>query len=298
MISAIFVVSLAICGQSLAVENLDTKNLATENQVNNVSNQSTLVTHFSEQLSLTGALTQGALLRGQAKSGDVITLNGRVIKVAKNGEFVIGFGRDAKLRHHLVVISTDKKTVKFTISLLKRDYKIQRVNGISKKITHPNAKNVARSRLDAKQVRAARAIFTEQLHFKQQFIWPAKGIISGVYGSQRYYNGKPGRPHYGVDMAGPRGTDVVAPADGIVRLFVPDMFYSGGTLIIDHGMGVSSTFLHLSSGLVKAGDVVKKGQLIAKTGTTGRSTGPHLDWRMNWLNQRIDPALLLPVRTK
>ena len=288
MISAIFVVSLATCGQSLA----------TENQVNNIINQSTLVTQFSDQLSLTGMLTQGSLLRGQAKPGDVITLNNRVINVAKNGEFVIGFGRDAELSHQLVVTGKDKKPVNFVISLHQRDYKIQRVNGISKKITHPNTKNIARSRLDAKQVRAARAIFSEQLHFQQQFIWPAKGIISGVYGSQRYYNGKPGRPHYGVDMAGPRGTDVVAPADGIVRLFVPDMFYSGGTLIIDHGMGVSSTFLHLSAGLVKAGDVVKQGQLIAKTGTTGRSTGPHLDWRMNWLNQRIDPALLLPVRKK
>ncbi|MGY0583956.1 MAG: M23 family metallopeptidase, partial [Paraglaciecola chathamensis] len=132
--------------------------------------------------------------------------------------------------------------------------------------------------------------------FSQDFIWPAQGPISGVYGSQRVLNGQPKRPHYGVDVAAPTGTPVYAPADGVVTLFVPDMYYSGGTMIIDHGLGVSSTFLHLSKGLVQVGDNVKQGQLVAEIGATGRVTGAHLDWRMNWMNVRIDPALLVPKR--
>lgn len=256
------------------------------------------IKHFGEHTTLTGTFIPGALLIGKTLPSSTIKLNDTPVNVADNGVFVIGFGRDASLENTLTI--TDKSTpttnTKNALVLKKRKYREQRVNGISKKITNPNPKNVARGQLDAKQVRAARAIVSDDQFFTQSFIWPAKGRISGVYGSVRYYNGKMGRPHYGVDMAGPTGTDVFAPADGIVRLFVPDMFYSGGTLIIDHGMEVNSTFLHLSKGLVKVGDKVKQGQLIAKTGTTGRSTGPHLDWRMNWKNQRVDPQLLVPAR--
>lgn len=256
------------------------------------------VKHFGKHTTLTGTFIPGSLLIGKTQPSTTITLNDTPISVADNGVFVVGFGRDAALENTLTI--TDKsnptKITTSPLNLKERKYREQRVNGISRKITNPNPKNVARAQLDAKQVRAARAIVSDNQFFTQSFIWPAKGIITGVYGSVRYYNGKMGRPHYGVDMAGPTGTDVFAPADGIVRLFVPDMFYSGGTLIIDHGMEVSSTFLHLSKGLVKAGDKVKQGQLIAKTGTTGRSTGPHLDWRMNWKNQRVDPQLLVPAR--
>jgi len=256
------------------------------------------VKHFGKHTTLTGTFIPGSLLIGKTQPSTTIMLNDTPVSVADNGVFVVGFGRDAALENTLTI--TDKSNpAKITTNplvLKKRKYREQRVNGISRKITNPNPKNVARAQLDAKQVRAARAIVSDNQFFTQSFIWPAKGIITGVYGSVRYYNGKMGRPHYGVDMAGPTGTDVFAPADGIVRLFVPDMFYSGGTLIIDHGMEVSSTFLHLSKGLVKAGDKVKQGQLIAKTGTTGRSTGPHLDWRMNWKNQRVDPQLLVPAR--
>lgn len=250
---------------------------------------------FGNDTTLTGSFIPGSLLIGQTKPTNSIILNEAKIEVADNGVFVIGFGRDAGLKNSLTITQNDLIET-LPLTLAKREYREQRVNGISKKITNPNPKNVARARLDAKHVRAARAIWSNDQSFTQSFIWPAEGRISGVYGSVRYYNGKMGRPHYGVDMAVPTGTNVVAPADGVVRLFVPDMFYSGGTLIIDHGMGVSSTFLHLSKGLVKVGDKVKQGQSIAKTGTTGRSTGPHLDWRMNWKNQRVDPQLLVPAR--
>lgn len=254
----------------------------------------TAQTHqLGRHVELTGPLTQGAMLIGKTDSENKVFLNKQVVRVANDGSFVIGFGRDAALSQVLAIKTPNEHTQAFELSLAKREYKISRVTGISKKITHPSKANQLRAAKDSKQVRSARAVWSDALHFKQQFVLPVSGRISGVYGSQRFYNGKPGRPHYGLDIARPTGTVVNAPADGIVRLFVPDMFYSGGTLIIDHGMGVSSTFLHLSAGLVKAGDVVTQGQPIAKIGTTGRSTGPHLDWRMNWLSQRIDPQLLL-----
>ncbi|WP_435273725.1 M23 family metallopeptidase [Psychrobium sp. nBUS_13] len=250
---------------------------------------------LTSNTSLSGDFIQGGMLVGQTRSASLVKLNDVPVKVADNGVFVIGFGRDAALNNTLSIdFKGANKTVDFTLG--KRNYRESRVTGISKKITHPNPKNVARAQKDAKEVRAARAKWSTAQNFKQSFIWPAPGRISGVYGSVRFYNGKMGRPHYGVDMASPIGTKVVAPADGIVRLYVPDMFYSGGTLIIDHGMGVSSTFLHLSKGHVKPGDIVKQGDLIAEIGNTGRSTGPHLDWRMNWMNQRIDPQLLVPKR--
>ncbi len=247
-----------------------------------------------QQFALDGTLIQGALLHGKVAPNSSLELNGDKVKIASDGSFVIGFGRDAKLHHQLTLNTVDGTSTLHDLTLSKRDYKISRITGIAKKITQPNAASIKRARLDSKQVRAARAIFSTNQHFKQSFIWPVKGRISGVYGSQRFYNGKAGRPHFGVDIAMPTGTVVVAPADGIIRLFVPDMFYSGGTLIIDHGMGVSSSFLHLSAGLVKAGDIVKQGQPVAKIGSSGRATGPHLDWRMNWLNQRVDPQLLVP----
>lgn len=248
---------------------------------------------FGQSVNLQGPLTQGAMLVGKTTPSHKIKLNDKTIRVAADGTFVIGFGRDAKLQHTLSVIDPEKLVQVFDLELEKREYKISRVTGISKKITNPSKKNQLRAVEDSKQVRAARKIWSNETHFSQQFVLPVKGRISGVYGSQRYYNGKPGRPHFGLDIARPTGTIVNAPANGVVRLFVPDMFYSGGTLIIDHGMGVSSTFLHLSAGLVKEGDIVKQGQPVAKIGSTGRSSGPHLDWRMNWLSQRIDPQLLL-----
>lgn len=252
----------------------------------------------NDELSLVGKLTQGALIHGKVAPNSTIELDGRKVKVSGQGEFVIGFGRDADLKHQLVLTAPSGATSNHELILTKRQYQIQRVNGISKKITQPSAANITRARLDSKQVRAARSVWSPSTHFRQQFIWPVKGPISGVYGSQRFYNGNPSRPHFGVDIAVPTGTIAVAPADGIVRLFVPDMFYSGGTLIIDHGMGVSSSFLHLSAGLVKAGDIVKQGDPVAKVGSTGRATGPHLDWRMNWLDQRVDPKLLVPAMPK
>ena len=130
------------------------------------------------------------------------------------------------------------------------------------------------------------------------FVWPAEGPISGVYGSQRFYNGEPRRPHFGVDVAVPTGTIVRAPAAGVVTLAEPDLYFSGGTVILDHGYRLSSSFLHMSEVAVQVGDELQPGDIIGAVGSTGRATGPHLDWRMNWREQRIDPQLLAPPMPK
>ncbi len=253
-------------------------------------------------LTLQGELVQGALLRGQVQKSasemPKVWLNDKSIKVSNEGFFAVGFGRDAKLTHKLKWQQVDGKLQDYTVKLGKRDYKVQKIDGLPPKMVTPPDSVLARIKADNKAVAAARRLRDDRIDFMQAFQWPAKGAISGVYGSQRVLNGKPKRPHYGVDVAGPVGHPVHAPADGIVTLFAPDMYYSGGTLIIDHGHGITSTFLHLSKGHVKSGQIVKQGELIAEIGATGRVTGAHLDWRMNWLNQRIDPALLVPEKAE
>jgi len=244
-------------------------------------------------LELQGEFAQGSMLRGKVAPGSRVLLNKQPVRVSDSGAFVIGFGRDAKLQHSLTTIAEDGSESSETIQLAKRDYKIQRIEGIAKKIMQPDAESIKRAQLDAKMVREARKTDSDRQDFLTDFIWPLTGRISGVYGSQRFYNGEPRRPHFGIDIAAPKGTGVIAPADGVVTLWVPDMFYSGGTMIIDHGFGISSTFLHLSGSTVKVGDEVKQGQVVAKVGATGRSTGPHLDWRINWFDVRLDPASIV-----
>lgn len=245
---------------------------------------------------LKGEMTQGSLIRGKTAPGYTVLLDGEPIKVGVQGNFVFGFAREAELNHVLVEVSPTGERKEHSLSLSKREYNVQRIDGLPQKYVAPPAEVTARIRKDNQQVGLARKTNDERLDFAQDFIWPAAGPISGVYGSQRVLNGKPKNPHYGVDVAAPTGTPVYAPADGIVTLFVPDMYYSGGTMIIDHGFGVSSTFLHLSQGLVAEGARVKQGDLVAEIGATGRVTGAHLDWRMNWFNVRIDPRLLVPPR--
>ena len=142
-------------------------------------------------------------------------------------------------------------------------------------------------------VSSARARRDQRIDYEGGFTWPASGRISGIYGSQRVLNGEPRRPHFGLDIAAPTGSPVHAPADGIITMTHPDMYFSGGTILLDHGQGLSSSFLHLSKVLVETGTTVKKGDLIAEIGSTGRASGPHLDWRMNWLDRRVDPQLLV-----
>ncbi len=249
----------------------------------------------ASQTQLTEQFFQGALIVGKTAPENKVTLNGKPLKVSKNGDYALGFSRDEKNNSELVITSPNGDVEKRLLKPLKREYNIQRVEGISKKIMNPNKKANVRVGQDNKKIKAARKIDSNLTAFAQGFIAPIDGIITGVYGSQRYYNGVPKTPHYGLDYAGDKGDPVKAPADGVVLMYVPDMFYSGGTMIIDHGHGVSSTFLHLSDAYVKVGDKVNQGQLVAAVGASGRATGPHLDWRINWFNMRLDPALVLKL---
>ncbi|MFA3790494.1 M23 family metallopeptidase [Aliiglaciecola sp. SL4] len=257
---------------------------------------SLLVSLNSLAVELQGEFSQGALIRGKAPEGSQVWLDGKALEVSEQGYFVFGFGRDAELKHELSWQAPDQPKQRQDVILKKREYDIQRIEGLPPKMVTPPEDVLARIRLDNQQVAKARALRDSRTDFMQTFIWPAEGPISGVYGSQRVLNGQPKRPHFGIDVAAPTGTPVYAPADGIVTLWVPDMYYSGGTMIIDHGHGVSSTFLHLHAGHVEVGETVKQGQLVAEIGATGRVTGAHLDWRMNWQNQRVDPAFLVPAR--
>jgi murein DD-endopeptidase MepM/ murein hydrolase activator NlpD len=247
-------------------------------------------------LQLKGEMTQGSLIRGQVPVGHQVWLNDTPLKISADGYFVFGFGRDAKLSQQLRWINNGNVAHTQTLILQPRTYNIQKITGIPSKYVSPPKEVSERITLDNQQIGRARSFNDERTDFYQDFIWPAAGPISGVYGSQRVFNGTPKRPHFGVDVAAPTGTSVYAPANGLVTLFVPDMYYSGGTMIIDHGHGVSSTFLHLSKGHVEAGTTVKQGDLVAEIGATGRATGPHLDWRINWFKERLDPALLVPQR--
>lgn len=243
---------------------------------------------------LEGEAKEGGLLWGYAPPGETVLLDDQPIDVAANGLFAIGFHRDASKRAVLRV----GDDCEMAIDVAQREYRIQRVEGVPQRTVTPPPEQLERIRREralvanAKAQRIARPDWLLQID--GGFRWPVLGPISGVYGSQRVYNGTPGNPHYGVDVAVPTGTPVHAPAAGRVTLAEPDLFYSGGTVIVDHGFGLSSSFLHMSAVSVEVGDEVVVGDVLGAVGATGRATGPHLDWRMSWRDRRVDPALLVP----
>ena len=243
-----------------------------------------------------GVFKQGGVAIGKVNPADKVTLDEREVDVNSEGFFVLGFGRDAEPSKTLSVTSESGERKEIVLDIEKRDYAIQRIEGVPQRTVNPSKSSLERIRSETAMVKDARKKVLARNDFLGEFIAPANGPITGVYGSQRVYNGVPKRPHYGIDYAGPVGMPVIAPANGIVTLTHEDMYYSGGTLIIDHGLGLSSTFIHLSDVLVVDGQEVEKGEVIAKIGKGGRATGPHLDWRMNWLDERIDPALMLELK--
>jgi murein DD-endopeptidase MepM/ murein hydrolase activator NlpD len=253
---------------------------------------------FSNELyavSFDGEFTQGGLVIGQLQAGQSVSYEGRKLQITSGNQFLLGFGRNAPAEVSIVVYDADKQSETINLRITPRNYNIQKIEGVpSNTVTPPNSV-LQRIKQDAASVKQARKLVSNKQDFLGGFIKPANGPVTGVYGSQRFYNGVPKSPHYGIDYAAPIGTSVIAPADGVVTFAHNDLFYSGGTLILDHGHGLSSTFLHLSEILVKPNQVVRSGTVIARIGATGRATGPHLDWRMNWLNQRIDPELVLKV---
>lgn len=246
------------------------------------------------QLTLLDHLIQGAMVRGESEGVREVSVMGRSLRLDSNGRFVFGLGRDAKPELRITITPIDGKRFTTTYQVEQREYDIQRVEGVAKKYVSPPPEVSKRIADDAAKVRAARAQTRPVAEYVNGFGWPVLGRISGVYGSQRVFNGVPKRPHYGLDIARPTGTPIVAPANGVITLADPDLYYSGGTIIMDHGDGISSTFIHLSQINVEVGQVVSKGEKLGEIGATGRVTGPHLDWRINWFDQRLDPALMLP----
>jgi murein DD-endopeptidase MepM/ murein hydrolase activator NlpD len=251
------------------------------------------------QLVFDGAFVQGGLVQGRTEPQAVVEFDGQRVRVSEEGHFLLGFGRDAPPEAKVEVRFKDGQVQERVFEVAKREYQIQRIDGLPKrKVTPTKKEDLARIRKDAEQAREARKLDAVRTDFLSGFIWPTRGRISGVYGSQRILNGTPRSPHYGVDIAAPTGSSVRAPADGVVTLVHPDMFYSGATLILDHGHGLSSTFLHLNRILVEEGQRVRQGDLIAEVGASGRVTGAHLDWRMNLFTTRLDPQLLVGPMTK
>ncbi len=256
-----------------------------------------LTTQVAAEITLTGKPQPGAILFGKVMPGSTVKLNDNEVQVATDGNFVIGFGRDASGTQRLQQQHPDGNS-SLEFELVTRQYKIERIDGLPEAKVNPVKPEVlARIKREGALVASARTRRDQQrTDYTQGFIWPVNGRLSGFYGSQRVLNGVPKRPHFGLDIAATTGTPVKAPAAGIVTLAEPDLYYSGGTIIIDHGQGLSSSFLHLSKVTVKAGQRVEQGTIIGEVGATGRASGPHLDWRMNWLKQRVDPLPLLPEK--
>jgi len=250
------------------------------------------------EMRLEGVFTQGGLVQGYTEPGSEVTLDGNPVRVRDDGRFLLGFGRNAGARSSLVVTTPDNRVQRHALQIGQRTYQVQRINGLPSKMVTPDKEALARIRAEAALVGAARRRDTPRPYFDTGFQWPVRGRITGVYGSGRVLNGQPRQPHYGIDIAAAEGTPVLAPAGGIVSLAHRDMYFSGGTLIIDHGRGLSSTMMHLSRLLVAEGDIVRQGQPVAEVGATGRATGAHLDWRINLFRARLDPELVMdaPLR--
>ena len=241
---------------------------------------------------LEGNFTQGGLVRGKTNPIIEIKFKDKLLRTNSDGYFVIGFGRNHPDTAYLS-LKPKKVWLKKTISVKKRNYKTQIINGLQKNMVTPPKSFYDRIKKENKSIKQIRALDSNLDFIFQKFNWPTKGTISGVFGSQRILNGIAKRPHYGVDIAAAKGSPVLAPAKSIVRMAEKDLYYTGGTIMLDHGHGVTSVYSHLSGINIKVGDTVTKGQNIGEVGSTGRSTGPHLDWRVNWFYERLDPSLLI-----
>lgn len=251
-------------------------------------------------IEIKGAMTQGSLLRGQTEPGTELKMDGQTVRVDPQGRFVIGFNRSSALNHQLVAVKPDGSVETKLINLSERSYNIQRIDGLPPgKVTPPRTPEVQnRIAREFAQIKEARKRATPIDDVFEEFIWPAKGIISGVFGSQRILNGEPRNPHSGVDVAAPTGTPIVAPAGGVISLAEEDHYFTGGTVMLDHGHGVQSIMIHMSRIDVKVGQRVRQGDPIGAIGATGRATGPHLHWGISWFGARLDPALLVPPMPK
>ncbi len=240
-------------------------------------------------------LTQGALVRGHAQAGSTITYAGRQLAQTASGEFVFGIAFNAPKNANLKIKGNNcSATLNFSVT--QRVYATERVNGVPQNTVTPDPETAKRIAVEGAVIQKARSVDSKLLFWQQPFQWPAIGRSSGVYGSQRILNGLPSSPHLGLDMAAPSGTPVLAALPGKVTLAHAGMVMTGKTLIIDHGFGINTIYIHMSEIAVKEGQMVAAGERIGAIGTTGRSSGPHLHFQVQWYQEKLDPALVLPVQ--
>ncbi len=239
-----------------------------------------------------GKFIQGHFILGKTDNKAKILVDKKEVKVSKDGFFVFGIDRDQKYDISFTKIINGEKSI-IIKKVLKRKYNIQRIDGLAENKVTPPEYVYKRIKKENNAIGEARAINSDLQFFKEKFIMPVKGIISGVYGSQRILNGKPRWPHYGIDIAAKEGTIIKSSGSGIVTMAQDDLYYTGGTVIMDHGHGISTIYSHLENVLVSVGDQINQGDIIGTVGSTGRSTGPHLDFRINWFQTRLDPMSVL-----
>ncbi|UFN47560.1 M23 family metallopeptidase [Roseomonas sp. OT10] len=247
-----------------------------------------------QPLALSGPVSQGGLVTGRAAPGSRVTLDGRTVPVAADGTFALGFGRDATGEAVLAVTAPGGRTETRRLAIAPREWDVQRISGLPPAQVTPDPRALARIRAEQKRLNAARRTITPVPRFAEGFVWPVRGRISGHWGNQRILNGQPRAPHLGLDIAAPQGTPIGAMAAGRVTL-AGDLYFTGNTLLVEHGLGITSLYAHLSRVDVAEGQEVGRGQTIGLVGATGRATGPHLHLGLFWLSTPVDPEPLLPA---
>ena len=244
----------------------------------------------TSRLSFSGSLEQGSLVVGKAEGGARLTVDGTAVHVSPAGAFAFGFTYDQTKPAEIVAQFADSAKEMRSLRPVARQYEVQRISGLPEKMVTLPPEVLERRKREVAMIAAARGRDSDLDGFAEKFDWPTRGIISGLFGSQRVLNGKPMEPHFGVDIAAPAGTPIMAPAPARVALAGPDFYLEGGLTILDHGHGVTTCYLHQRKQLVKEGDTVARDQVIGEVGMTGRATGPHLHWGMNWFQMRLDPS--------
>ncbi len=250
------------------------------------------ISAHSNAIEFEGKFLQGHYIVGITNPSAKIIIDKKEVKVSNDGYFVFGIDRDRKLDLTITKIQNGKKE-KIIKKVFKRKYNIQRIDGLEESKVTPPESVYKRIKEENNKIGKARSINSDLPFFKNQFIMPVEGIISGVYGSQRILNGKPKWPHYGIDIAAKQGTMIKSSGSGTVTMAEDDLYYTGGTIIMDHGHGISTIYSHLKNVMVSVGDKINQGDIIGTVGSTGRSTGPHLDFRINWFQTRLDPMSVL-----